>query len=59
MSVAKTKPITAEDLINKMNELINRHNGLVAKVDELCEAINIINQAMFDTTTGTPQKLDS
>lgn len=59
MSVTKSKIVTAEDLISKLNELITQHNGLVAKVDELCEAVTAINQAMFETTGTTTQKLDS
>jgi hypothetical protein len=59
MSVTRSKPITAEDMINKLNELINQHNGLVSKVDELCEAVTAINKAMFETTGTTTQKLDS
>jgi uncharacterized protein YoxC len=59
MPVKKTNIITAEDLIEKLNELINQHNGLVSKVDELCEAVSAINQAVFEITGTSSQKLDS
>ncbi len=59
MSLKKTKIMTADDLIDKLNELINQHNNLVTKVDEIGQAVAAINEAMFETTGTTTQKLDS
>ena len=41
-----------------INEVIQQHNGLVAKVDELCNAVNEINAAIFNLI-DKPDQLDS
>ena len=55
MSIDKSSIVTVNDLIAKLNEIVTQHNGLVQKVDELCEAVNAINAAVFEIT-GTRHK---
>lgn len=55
------KPEEFRKMQDVLNELIRNHNSLVKKVDEVVDAVNSLNLALFETVenTNTSGGLDS
>lgn len=54
-----TSIVTGQDLLNRINELIDAHNALVKVVGDLSESITIINDAIFAQGESSTARLDS
>jgi hypothetical protein len=52
------RKITLEQLTDKVQELIVKHNALAKSVVDLLEAVEAINEAVF-STGDKPKNLDS
>lgn len=52
------KQPTIEELKDKLNELILKHNDLARAVDNLCQAVDSINSVLLEEDEK-PKKLDS
>jgi len=55
--------MTPEDKIKVLqaviNDLIQKHNYLAGKVEEIISTVNLINAEMFKMSGSKPEKLDS